>query len=210
MLDVSGYCKMKFTSLLVFLILFISSCKETNEQLLDQAFRLSKQNKLQEAIKAYSDIIKKNKKIQLAYYNRGHCYFKLNKYREALWDFNKVMELHMRGNFIFSYNEDSPFADEEARTQVPYNDALYLRAQVKFDMDSLESSFQDFKILVADNYEEKSNCLLWLGTIWFKYGNTQKACEHFQKAKQFALTESDNKEAEKMISTYCQEIYNNR
>ena len=113
------------------------------------------------------------------------------------------MDLHTLGGFIFTYNQDTPFADEEARTQVPYYDALYLRAQVKFDMDSLKSSYQDFRTLVSNNYEEKSNCLLWQGTIWIKSGNSGEGCNFFSQAKEFALTITDSLEAEKMIRIYC-------
>lgn len=120
------------------------------------------------------------------------------------------MSLQTHGSFIFTLNEDSPFADEEARAQVPYNDALYQRAQVKYFMDSLKSSFIDFQTLVDNNYEEKSNCLLWQGTIYIRSGKTDKACTYFDNAKQVALTNSDINEADKMIATYCRKTNNNR
>jgi tetratricopeptide (TPR) repeat protein len=189
--------------------LFCFSCKQTNEDLLDKADKLAKQKKYNEAIETYTEVIKRNSKLQAAYYNRGFTYLKIKKYDEALADFNKVMTLQSHGDFIITYNRDSPFADEEARAQVPYNDALYERAQVKFYMDSLKSSFQDFQTLINSNYE-KSNCMVWQGTIWIKDGKPDRACEYFEKAKQLAQTDYDKQEAEEMIKTYCRTTNNNR
>lgn len=189
--------------LILFLTIFIyCSCKETNEQLIDKAIKLRKEKRYEEAIRIYSYIIKKNSRLQLPYYNRGYCYLDLKQYDKAFVDFNKVMSLHQVGNFIFSYNSDSPFADEETRAQISYNDALYMRAQVKFYMDSIESSYRDFKMLISVNYE-KSNCLLWQGTLWFKSGDSTQACKYFKMAKEAALNNEDIEEANRLIKGYC-------
>ncbi len=195
---------------LITFLFFCVSCKQTNEQLLDKAYNLSKQKKYDKAIEVYNKVIKSNSKLQLAYYNRGFAYLATKQYDKALWDFNKVMALQSHGGFIITYNQDSPFADEEARAQVPYNDALYQRAQVKYYMDSLKSSFIDFQTLVDNNYEEKSNCILWQGIIYVRSGITDKACAYFDKAKQAGLTDDDKHEAEEMIKTYCGQTNNNR
>ena len=187
-----------------------ASCKQTNEQLLDKAYDLSKQKKYDKAIEVYNKVIKNNNKLQLAYYNRGFAYLATKQYDKALWDFNKVMALQSHGDFIITYNQDLPFTDEEARTQVPYNDALYLRAQVKYFMDSLKSSYIDFQTLVDNNYEEKSNCILWQGTIYVRSGKADKACKYFGKAKQAASTDDDKHQADEMIKTYCEQASNNR
>ena len=113
------------------------------------------------------------------------------------------MALQTHGDFVITYNADSPLADEEARTQVPYDDALYQRAQVKYHMDSLRSSFADFQELVDKGYREKSNCVLWQGTIYVRSGKREKGCEYFEKARQFALDSEAKGEADKMIGAYC-------
>jgi tetratricopeptide (TPR) repeat protein len=194
---------------LITFLLFFSSCKETNEDLLDKALNYSKQKKYDKAIETYTKVINRNSKLQLAYYNRGFDFVATKQYDKALWDFNKVMTLQSHGDFIITFNQNSPFSDEETRTQVPYNDALYQRAQVKFYMDSLKSSFQDFQTLINSNYE-KSNCIIWQGTLWIKDGKPDKACEYFEKGKQLALTADDKHEAEEMIKTYCGTTNNNR
>ena len=188
----------------IILFSFLISCKQTNEQLFDNALELGKEKKYDKAIEIYSSLIKHNKKLQLPYYNRGLCYIYTKNYSNALADFNKVMSLQSFDGFISILNKDSPFADEEAKSQVPYYDALYQRAQVKFYMDSINSSFKDFQILINNDYEGKSNCLLWQGTLWIRGGKQDSACEYFQKAKQLALTEDDKQEANKMIKSYCE------
>lgn len=189
-------------SILTFLF-FCVSCRQTNEQLLDEAYNLSRQKKYDKAIEVYTRVIKRNSKLQLAYYNRGFAYVAIKEYDKALGDFNRVMELQSHGNFIITYNQNSPLADEEARTQVPYDDALYQRVQVKYFMDSLKSAFIDFQLLVDRGYEEKSNCMLWQGTIYLRDGKTDKGCEYLHKAKRVAVTENDKSEANKMLQTYC-------
>ncbi|MFT3705539.1 MAG: tetratricopeptide repeat protein [Agriterribacter sp.] len=193
----------KLIASILALTILIASCKQTNKQLLDSAYRLSKEKKYDKAIEAYNEVIKSNNKLQIAYYNRGFAYLELKEYSKALFDFNKVMALQTHDDVIITYNKNAPFADEETSAQVPYNDALYQRAQVKYLMDSLKSSFIDYQALVDNNYEEKSNCTLWQGTIYLRSGKEEKACEYFEKAKQFALTDFDRKEADEMMKTYC-------
>jgi tetratricopeptide (TPR) repeat protein len=196
---------MNFKPTIIFIVLLFlfTSCKQTNEQLLDKAYSFSKQKKYDEAIKVYTEVIKQNNKLQLAYYNRGFAYLGTKNFKNAYADFNKVMTLQTLKNYAITFNKDIPHADEQTRTQVPYYDALYQRAQVKYLMDSLKSSFIDFQTLIDNNYEEKSNCTLWQGTIYIKNNESEKACEYFDKAKQFALSDIDRNQAGEMIKAYC-------
>ena len=193
------------TLFIFFLLCSLVACKETNDDLISKANNFSAEKKYKEAIDIYSKIIHQNNKLQLPYYNRGIANFKLDKYPEALSDFEKVISLHTLGggNIIFTYNQDSPLASEEAKMQVPYYDVLYQMAQVKYFMDSLKSAYKDFQTLIANNYEEKSNCLLWQGTIWHAGGDSSKACDFFNRAKTVALNQEDIDEANKMLATYC-------
>ncbi len=194
--------KMVFAMLFCIMLIHIS-CQQTKEDLMDRAYTLSKEKNYKQAIKLYTEIIQRNNKLQQPYYNRGFCYFALKDYPKALSDFNKIIDLHMMGNLVFTLNSNSPLADEEAKSQIPYNDAIYQRAQVKYFMDSIKSSFLDFQMLIDDNYPEKSNCILWQGTILVRSNNSDKACAYFEKAKLSAMNEDDKQEADKMIATYC-------
>ncbi len=202
--------KAKIFFALVAFIMLLSSCKQTNEQLIQEAIELSNKNQYQKAIKIYSTVIKNNKKLQLPYYNRGLCYRHIKDNFKAFNDFNKVLSMQTYGDFIITYNQETPFTNEETQLQVPYNDAFYQRAQVKFYLDSLKSAFDDFDLLVLNNYFKKSNCILWQGTIALKEGDSSQACKYFEKAKMFALTEDEIKEVEEIPEINCSQVNPNR
>lgn len=182
------------------------SCKESNEQLLDKAYLLSKENKYAEAIKVYTEVLNRNKKVQLAYYNRGICYSNIKEYSRAMEDFNRVMSFNSspNGDIVFVLSDNPVFQGTGEDTKVSYYDALYQRAQVNFFMDSINDSFKDFQTLINANYQRKCNCLLWQGTIWIKAGNKIKGCEFFNEANTFAVTEDDLNQTKEMIKTYCE------
>jgi len=194
---------LKRTSYTLIIAAVLVSCKQTNEELINEGVDLAKRKKYKEAIRLYTKVINRNNKLQLAYYDRGFSLIALKDYSKALTDFNKVMALQTHGDFTYTENPNTPFASEEARMQVPYNDALYLRAQVKYYMDSIKSSFQDFQTLVDNNYKEKSNCIVWQGTICVRNGSKDKACEYFQEAKTIASNDEDRQDADEYVTQYC-------
>ncbi|CAN5481343.1 hypothetical protein BH11BAC5_BH11BAC5_54540 [soil metagenome] len=193
----------KLFYLLFLCLVVMSSCEQTADDIFDEAYSLHKRNKYEEAIKKYAEVIKKNDKLQLPYYNRGICFAAQKNYAKALVDFNKVLDLHMLGSFTFEYNQNSPLAIDEARFQVSYDDALYQRAQVYYNLNDVKNSLKEFQKLVFVNYEQKSNCLLWEGSIMIRVVDSAKACYYFSKAKEFAKNEDDSLEAEKMLKLYC-------
>ena len=193
------------------LLSILVSCKqnkETIQQMVDKGVDLVNAKKYNEAIAIYSKAIQRNPGIQLTYYNRGIAFTELKDYSNAFTDFNKVIELQTVDGYIVTYNSDF-YPTEETKGQIPYNDALYQRAIVKFHMDSLNSAFLDFQILIDNNYEEKSNCLLWQATLLGKSGNPDKACEYFVKAKENAVTAAASQEADEMIAKYCNRTESN-
>jgi tetratricopeptide (TPR) repeat protein len=190
--------------LIIYLLLF-ASCKRTNEQLIQEAVRLTNKKNYKKAIDIYTTVITNNDKIELAYYNRGRCYYDIDQYDSALKDFNTILSDKPTSGIIITINPNSPAATEEDRTKVPYNDALYQRAIVKVYMDSIKSSYRDFQTLIDANYE-KAFCTIWQGDIWHMIGNDEKACKFMQRARRLAISEEEIKEADKMIKEYCQAI----
>ena len=189
-------------------IIFFISCKQSNEYLLHEAGRLYEKKKYNEVIDICNDVIKEKNNLQLSYYYRGLAYAGLKQYKKAIHSLDIVMSLQERDGLIFVWNENSIFADEVARTQVPYNDALYQRAIVKYNMDSLKSSLYDFQTCIENNYEQKSNCLLWQGEIYIRMGENNKGCDFIQKAKEFAANLYDSTGADKMYNEYCKSKIN--
>lgn len=201
---------MSLRSLFIFfaIVFHFASCKQNETEVLQEAHDCYSNKQYNEAIKLYSQVLKQNRKNQPAYYNRGLSYSDLKQYSKALADFNSIISLQTHGNYIVKLNEELPYA--EAKTQIPYNDALYQRAIVKAEMDSIKSSFLDFQTLIENKYSEASNCLLWQGILWIKIKEPEKACDYFRKAKERALSNNESLEADRMINSYCQMPNNNR
>jgi len=169
---------------------------------MDKAYRLSSEKKYQEANAAFGEVIKRNPRFQLPYYNRGINFMDQKKYHEALTDFNKIISLHPSGPVQLTLSPEAPFASEETRMQVPVFDAIFLRAQVKYHLDSLRSAYIDFQRLIDNNYK-KGNCLAWQGAIWIRHGDYVKGCDCLEKAKLWAGDDEDRADAESLIKTYC-------
>jgi tetratricopeptide (TPR) repeat protein len=160
----------------------IFSCKETNKNLLDKAYKLSQNKKAKEAIDVYSKIIQRDSTIQVAYYNRGLCYFEVDAFDKAINDFNKVISLQPKESIVFIPNRNSQFISDADRLKVSYLEALFQRAQVEYFMDSLKSSFIDFKACIDNGFELTNECYRWLGIIYIDSGLKEKGCESFNKA----------------------------
>jgi tetratricopeptide (TPR) repeat protein len=195
--------------LVVSLLLFIS-CQRTSKQLLKEAISLSKQKKYDKSVEVYTSLINRDSRFQIAYYNRGIAYMNIKKYSLAYSDFNQVMSMQRKGDYIINSNSNSPFANDYDKAQVFYFDALYQRAQSEFHLDSLKKAYIDFQILIDNEYSEKVNCLLWQGTIFLRAGNVERACTIFYNASNMATDESDKVDIEKMLITYCKKGNNNR
>lgn len=193
------------TLIILFLLIAFCACKQSTESMLDDAFALVKEKKYNDAVNYYNKILNQTPDIQLAFYNRGICYSSLKKYTLALNDFNTVVDTHLTsGGFYIEYNKDLPTDDPKIEWQVPYLDALYQRAQVKYYMDSIASSLRDFQACINDYYEV-SNCTLWQGILYIKSNKKEKACEYFNKALQLSTTTDDSTEAQKMLLQYCRQ-----
>ena len=103
------------------------------------------------------------------------------------------------GDFIITYNKNSPFCGRRSKSTNSLLWRFISRPQVKYLMDTLTSSFIDFQLSLTISYCEKSNCVLWQGTIYVRSGKTDKARAYFAKAKQAALNDDDKHEANEMI-----------
>ncbi len=193
--------KILFHSIILSFALFISACNESVSTQINKGYKLQEQGKYKEAIDVYSALIKKNRKIQEAYFHRGYCFQQIGKFDGALWDYNTIIAMKGGENNRFEYipNKNSPFATENDPDQftVLFTEVRYQRAITQFSKDSLKSSLEDFKYCINNNYKSASS-YLWLGTIYIKYSMKEKACEYFYKAK-----ELNEEQADEFIKTYC-------
>lgn len=156
------------------------------------------QKKYSKAIEIFNSLIKKNKRLQAPFYYRGNCYLELTEYAYASEDFNQVLRMQRKGQFRFRENKDGVFADEEARMQVDYEEVLFRLSMTNYYMDSLQAAYNGFKELEQSGYN-KSNCLLWQGTVWIRSGDSTKARSCFLNAKKTAANALDSSEADRMM-----------
>ena len=181
----------------------LTSCQETTEKLINKAVALADKGKYEEAIKIYTMVIDKNDNIQLAYLNRGLCYVSLGDYHKSIVDFYQIINLKTlgTGNIVFNLNKNLPI--EEAKYQVAYEDGIYGRAQARYYLDSLDSSYDDFQELIARNYSEKVYCILFQADIWHETGNDSVACSFVKRARKISKTNDETKECNESFKAYC-------
>jgi tetratricopeptide (TPR) repeat protein len=141
------------TYILAIIAIYLFGCQEINEQVIHEGNLLLDQGNDSGAIKEFSKVIARNKKLQVAYYDRSLCYTDLKEYALALKDLNIIFALQGDGPFSFVMNPNSPFATEEDKSQVQTMTVLFERAKVKFLMDSLKSSFIDFQTCLDNQYQ---------------------------------------------------------
>ena len=191
--------RLLYTSLL--LAATILSCKRSIRDLLTEADSLADKERYRDAIDIYSKLLHQNSKIQTAYYNRAFCYKQIGNIDSALKDYTKVLDLQTNGNArfqIFPNPLTQPDDDDPTNYNADYNDALYQRAMLRYQIDSLKPAFQDFNLLLADSYQI-SNTNLWLGAIMLRRNEISKAREYFNAGLNRAYTREDSAEAYKML-----------
>lgn len=188
------------------LAFFLFSCKESTEDLISKGVSLADKGKYKKAIKKYTTVITKNNKIQLAYYNRGLCYINTKEYLKALDDFYTLLNLKTlgSGNIIFTLNPEHADVIEEARYQVSYDDGIYGRAQARYFLDSLKSSYEDFQKLIDNNYPEKVFCILFQSDILYESGNDITACQFAQWARKIAQRPDEIADCDSTVREYCE------
>jgi tetratricopeptide (TPR) repeat protein len=181
----------KYIPTYIFAIITIClfGCQETNEELIHEGNLLRNQGNYSSAIVEFSKVIARNKKLQVAYYNRSLCYTELKEYALALKDLNRICTLQGDGPYMVVMNPNSPFATEEDKSQVQTMTVLFERATVKYLMDSLKSSFIDFQTCLASQYQ-MNKCRLWMATIYIRSGDRKKGCDLYQTAKIFGDDEA--------------------
>jgi tetratricopeptide (TPR) repeat protein len=195
--------KLKSTIPFILILLMAMSCKPpTIDEMLRSAAALNEGKHYADAINLYTQVIAKNNKIQSAYYNRGLNYIALKNYPKALNDFNEIMELQPRNTGVTIVLSKAFARTDEEKGYIGYYEALYMRAQTEYYMDSARLSFHDFQTCI-NNYYQASSCKLWQGTIWLRQGKKDNACALFEKAWLAAANDDERFEADEMMEKYC-------
>ncbi len=148
--------------------------------------------KIEEAIKAYSDVIELNPRYSAAYNNRGIVYANKGEYDLAITDFSKSIELNPSDFFAYNnrgnaYNDIGKFdeAIKDFNTAInlkpDYSNAYNNRGNVYMKKHYLEKAIEDFNTAIrlepdfAGAYNSR-------GTAYHEKGDIQKAIGDFNEA----------------------------
>ncbi|MFL5809280.1 MAG: tetratricopeptide repeat protein [Flavisolibacter sp.] len=176
---------MNFTSRITFIFFTVLSwsCKPSVKQLMQAAEFSDQEKKYQESIKLYSKVIETDSSIQLAYLNRGICYYNLDRHIEAINDFNTIMAMHPKvepGTAVFTWSKNALFIPDSLKWKVSDVEALYQRALARYALNDLKSAYRDFAACSSYNsYEAASD--KWIGIIYLRTGDAGKRLSIFEK-----------------------------
>lgn len=129
------------------------SCKQSEESLFNQAVALDKSGKYFDAINTYSQVLKRNPKNEMALYNRALCWHELDSNRIALEDLTMLIDSKPNSGFESRTN---PLWDKSNnRWTVFTSEALFQRAVILYNIDSLRKAFSDFSacVVAVDFYD---------------------------------------------------------
>jgi tetratricopeptide (TPR) repeat protein len=179
------------------ILFFVSACNASEEELLQRAHKNAENGNYDKAIGLNTKVIQLNDKNEMAYFNRGICYSNLDSNEKALADFDKILSFKSGRGVEITFNPQ--FATGDERYKISYLDALYQRALVKYNMDSLRSAFIDFKTCLDNDYELKGKCCLHIGDIYMRASDKKnKGCEYYRNALLFGMGEASDR-----LSKYC-------
>jgi len=82
------------------LVLFISVNLFSSDRLFEKADSLFKENKIEEAISLYQEILDKNLESSELYYNIGICYFQIEQFKKSKSYFQKSLVLNSKSAIV--------------------------------------------------------------------------------------------------------------
>jgi tetratricopeptide (TPR) repeat protein len=194
-----GSVSVKLLCCLGLLSISLWSCKPDIDQLFTEAKQFSNNGQYEKAIEVYNKILGRDSLNQLAYFNRGRCYYFLERNKEAVSDYNKVIILQppSDGQIEFRWNRGSPFAPKEGRYKVYYEEAVFERAVTEYQMDSAKKAFTDFQVCLDIGYE-KTVCKRYIGCLYIAYQKKEKGCSLLKEAMMEGDTTSYS-----LLHKYC-------
>jgi tetratricopeptide (TPR) repeat protein len=155
------------------------SCNQSEESLFNQAVALDNSGKYLDAIHTYSQVLHGNRKSEMALYNRALCWYELDSNKRALDDLNLLIDSKTNTGSELRTN---PLWDKSNnRWTVFTSEAVFQRAVILYNVDSLKKAFSDFSACVQ-NGQAKGECYLYMGSIMAMYGKKDKACEYYRLA----------------------------
>ena len=148
------------------------------------------------AIKSFAKAINLNQSNVSAYFYKALSFSLLNSFDSAIENFNKAIDIKQGVGkvYIEINNEHLPF---EEQLNVPMYEIKYFRGLTFININKYYEALNDFEFSLLNHYMN-SNCQYYIGAIYSKLGNKEKACTYLMQAKN-----GGNQDAEKIINKYC-------
>ncbi|MBK7291805.1 MAG: tetratricopeptide repeat protein [Chitinophagaceae bacterium] len=195
---------MKTNQYILIIALFclgIVSCRTRTEELYSKGENLVEEKKYSEAIEIYNNILKRNSKLQDAYYYKADCYFLDSNYTKALHYYKLLLKkkgVEIEENMISERNVNILESQEVRNHEIPVAEIFYRLGITYYYMDSLSSSFK-FLQRSIERKHQIAGSLIWQGLIWTRTESVHKSCDFFQRAKELG-----DAEGERFLKLFCE------
>lgn len=171
---------------------------ENYDVYIDKGLITSDLGKDLEAISIFTKAIEISPKKGYAYYCRAESYMRLEKYEEAINDYNSALNIvvgnddKLRKPIEGVHNDFVSVADIE-----PYS--IYAdRGVAYYFLDSLELAWKDLNLCI-NNSKELAQCYYWRGIIYHKRGHENEGCKDL-----FISSQMGYQEATSFYQKYCE------
>lgn len=135
---------------------------------------------------------------ELAYYCRAESYMRLERYSEALSDYNSALRIMVGdGNSPFISVRSVQNSIFSIAPHVDIYDLYVDRAAANYFLGNLKSAWEDLNLCIYKG-QKLAQCYYWAGMIYAEAGYMQKACEGWQKSASLGETL-----AEELYKEHC-------
>lgn len=190
---------------LVFIPLFLISCGGDGPAKGDRLFN---EEKYDQAIEQYSEVLESNPGDINALYNRGRSYEELGKFDLAENDFLTLLEMDEKNISAFlslskisykkeAYNKAVLFADRALALNESSAQGHFLLARAKHQLGYVDSALESYSLAINID-RDYGEAYLYRGALKIHKKQSRSACEDFRKAVNLEVPE-----AKAILKKYC-------
>ena len=171
--------KIKYKFIILAICLLFSGNLFSQSISIDRAFDFLNKSRYNDAIKMFTDLIKRNDTISNFYYGRGIAYLYTKQYNTAMTDFEKTIELS--ANFADAYYGlaianimlDSHIAaktilNKAIKLDSNYYELYYVRGILNYVIKDYKNAITDFNYVIENKNNLNSNALYGRAITYYK------------------------------------------
>ena len=206
--------KIKYKFIILAICLLFSGNLFSQSISIDRAFDFLNKSRYNDAIKMFTDLIKRNDTISNFYYGRGIAYLYTKQYNTAMTDFEKTIELS--ANFADAYYGlaianimlDSHIAaktilNKAIKLDSNYYELYYVRGILNYVIKDYKNAITDFNYVIEKKNNLNSNALYGRAITYYKLERLLDASSDIDTFLQNNKTNNNNelvKECHKLLN----------